>query len=142
MTSKAIPQKDVITGSSVVSAEFFDVLSLLVLMIHADKRVVDKEVATFIRAADKIQVACNMEPRLTETRLQRWYNDNNLAIRTIFESGQFETWFKSRLNGTETVEDKLPLITALFEIAASDGDIHVSERDLISLLARHWGITF
>ncbi len=129
---------DYFTSLTVITPELDDLLSLLVLMIHADKRVVKDEIATFTRLTDKLQAARNVEPRLSPARLLSWYGENTDFIAEKMESPDFETWFYERLEALDHIEDKLPILCLLCDIASSDGVIHVGEIALIKLVAEHW----
>jgi len=113
---------------TVITPELDDLLSLLVLMIHADKRVVKDEVATFTRLTDKLP------------RLLSWYGDNTDFIANKMNSPDFEAWFYERLDALGHIEDKLPILGLLCDIASSDGVVHVGEIALVKLVADHWGI--
>jgi len=125
---------------TVITPELDDLLSLLVLMIHADKRVVKDEVATFTRLTDKLQVARKIGPRLSPARLLSWYGDNTDFIANKMNSPDFEAWFYERLDALGHIEDKLPILGLLCDIASSDGVVHVGEIALVKLVADHWGI--
>jgi len=99
-----------------LSEEINDLLSLLAIMIFADKRVLENEVSAFVRLADKLQVARDIEPRLSEAKLAVWYEDS------------------------KDLPDKLSILSVLCDIASSDGEVHVSERALIKLTAQRWDI--
>lgn len=123
-----------------ITPELDDLLSLLVLMIHADKRVVKDEVATFTRLTDKLQAARKIEPRLTTARLLSWYDNNTDAIADKMNSPDFEAWFYERIDALDHIEDKLPVLSLLCDIASSDGYVHVGEIALIKLVAERWKI--
>lgn len=131
---------DYFISLTVITPELDDLLSLLVLMIHADKRVVKDEVATFTRLTDKLQAARNIEPRLSPARLLSWYGENTDFIADKMNSPDFESWFYERLEALNHIEDKLPILCLLCDIASSDGIIHVGEVALIKLVAERWGI--
>ena len=123
-----------------LSEEINDLLSLLALMIFADKQVLDGEVSAFVRLADKLQVARDIEPRLSEAKLTAWYGNNKNELENVLESQDFADWLYSRLDRLNPLQDKLSILSVLCDIASSDGEVHVSERALIKLVAQRWDI--
>lgn len=123
-----------------LSKDMDDLLSILALMIFADKRVHDNEVRAFVRLADKLQVARDIDPRLSEASLVNWYQENAANLRAVIEESNFESWFYSRLDRLKSLPNKLSVLSVLCDIASSDGEVHVSEKALIKLTAQRWDI--
>ena len=123
-----------------LSEEINDLLSLLALMIFADKQVLDGEVSAFVRLADKLQVARDIEPRLSEAKLTALFGNNKDELENALEHQDFEGWLYSRLDRLNPLQDKLSILSVLCDIASSDGEVHVSERALIKLVAQRWDI--
>lgn len=123
-----------------LSKDMDDLLSILALMIFADKRVHDNEVRAFVRLADKLQVARDIDPRLSEASLVNWYQENESNLRAVIEESNFESWFYSRLDRLKSLPNKLSVLSVLCDIASSDGEVHVSEKALIKLTAQRWDI--
>ena len=123
-----------------LSHEIDDLFSLLALMIFADKRVVEDEVRAFVRLANNLQVARDLEPRLSEAKLSVWYEENKSGIRAIFEGPNFETWFLKKVDLLKHMPNKIAILGVLCDIASSDGEVHVSEKALVKLTAQGWGI--
>ena len=122
------------------SEEINDLLSILALMIFADKRVLDDEVKAFVRLADKLQVGRDIEPRLSEAKLTVWYETNKDELKEVLGRPNFGDWLYSRLDRLSDLPDKLSILSVLCDIASSDGEVHVSERALIKLTAQRWDI--
>lgn len=123
-----------------LASEIDDLLSVLALMIFADKRVLDDEVRAFVRLADRLQVARAIEPRLSEAKLSVWYETHKDELKAVLERPNFEDWFYEKLDSLKSIPDKLPIMGVLCDIASSDGEVHVSERALVTLAAQRWGI--
>ena len=123
-----------------LSEELNDLLNLLGLMIFADKRVRKDEINAFVRLADKLQVARDIEPRLSEAKLTIWYENNKAELKDVMERPSFETWFNKCLERLESIPNKLSILSVLCDIASSDGEVHVSEKALIKLVAQRWNI--
>ena len=109
-------------------------------MIFADKRVRDDEIKSFVRQADRLQVARDIEPRLTEAKLVNWYERNKAELQAILESSNFDKWFFEKLDRLKSIPNKMSILGVLCDIASSDGEVHVSEMALVELTARRWDI--
>ena len=123
-----------------LSREIDDLLSLLALMIFADKRVLENEISAFVRLADKLQVAREIEPKLSEAKLSVWFETNKEQLQAVLTRDDFETWLYERLDRLKPLPDKISILAVLCDIASSDGEVHVSEKALIKLTADRWGI--
>jgi len=123
-----------------LSEEINDLLSLLALMIFADKRVLKDEINAFVRLADKLQVARDIEPRLSEAKLVLWYESHKEELEAALNSPNFDGWFYDRLDNLKDIPNKLSILSVLCDIASSDGEVHVSEKALIKLTAQRWDI--
>lgn len=113
-----------------------DILNLLAATIFADKRVVPSEVNVFAKEAAKLDVL----PNLSEAKLLAWYEANKDIIRAKMSTPYFKDWFYDLLDKTSDVTDKKPLLSVMRKISNADNQIHVSERALFTLAARHWGV--
>ena len=123
-----------------LSHEIDDLFSLLALMIFADKKIVEDEVRAFVRLANKLQIARDLEPRLSEAKLSVWYEENKSGIRAIFEGPNFEPWFFNKIHLLKDIPNKLAILGVLCDIASADGEVHISEKALVKLTAQSWGI--
>ena len=123
-----------------LSREIDDLLSLLALMIFADKRVLENEISAFVRLADKLQVAREIEPKLSEAKLSVWFETNKEQLQAVLTRDDFETWLYERLDRLKPLPDKISILAVLCDIASSDGEVHVSEKALIKLTADRWNI--
>ena len=121
-----------------LSEETNDLLSVLGLMIVADKRVLEDEISAFVRLADKLQVARDIEPQLSEEKLHGWYEGNKDELIGALKRPDFDTWFYERLDRLNPLPNKLSILSVLCDIASADGEVHVSERALIRLTAQRW----
>ena len=123
-----------------ISEELDDLLSLLAMMIFADKKVVRSEVETFMSAANHLQVLRDIDPRISEPRLLAWFNTNKASLIKILNSNGFEAWLKSVLDSVSSLKDKTAILNVMNQISLADGEVHVSEKALMVFSARYWGI--
>ena len=115
-------------------------LSLLAATIFADHRVYSSEITVFVRAASRLDVIHKARPNLSEAKLLVWYEENKEHIKGKMTAPYFKDWFYDILEKLSDVEDKRPILAAMKDISRADSEIHVSERALFTLAARHWGL--
>ena len=118
-----------------------NILSLIAATIFADKRVYASEVETFMSASGKLAALQNANPKLSEARLLAWYELNKEDIRQKITTPYFKDWFYHILEQLSDVEDKQSILDVMHEISLADGSVHVSERALITLAKRFWGMS-
>ena len=121
-------------------ADLENVLSLLVAAIFADGRVLPSEIKAFLHAASRLDVGPKLASQLSEKKLSTWYEKHKDDIRDKITSPYFKDWFYELLENLSEFEDKDALLAMMKDIALADGRIHVSERTLVGLAARYWGI--
>ena len=118
-----------------------DILSLIAATIFADKRVYASEVETFLSASSKLKVLQDSKPALSEARLLAWYELNKDDIRQKITTPYFKDWFYQLLEQLSDVDDKQSILDVMHDISRADGSVHVSERALIALAKRFWGMS-
>ena len=123
-----------------LSKDIDNLLSLLALMIFADKRVHKDEEKAFVLLTDKLQAAREIEPRLSEAKILMWYEMNKARLKAVMDAPNFETWLYERLDALKPMPNKLPVLSVLCDIASADREVHVSEKALITLAAQRWDI--
>ena len=115
-----------------------DMLSLLVAVIIADKRIYAQEIEAYVREATKLQTILKLKPKMSEAKLLMWYELNKDAVEEQALGENLETWLYERLNRLGRFEEKAAMLEAMRQIAIADNEVHVSERALIVLTARQW----
>ena len=118
-----------------------DILSLIAATIFADKRIYASEVETFLSASSKLKVLQDSKPALSEARLLAWYELNKDDIRQKITTPYFKDWFYHLLEQLSDVDDKQSILDVMHDISRADGSVHVSERALITLAKRFWGMS-
>ena len=122
------------------SKDLHNILCLIAACIFADKHIYDSEIEAFVTSTLKLKIAKRLEPKLSKTRLLAWYEENKQTIRQRLETPYFKDWFYDLLNQLAKVPDKDSILNVMRDIARADGEVHISERALITLAERHWGI--
>ena len=100
----------------------------------ADQKVLAEEVFAFVRAAMAI------DSSLSEARLHAWFSNNRPRLRSRLNHPDFSNWLLHCLDSVEVDHKPERVLKHLAEIAAADQNVHVSEKALIVLAARHWGV--
>jgi len=123
-----------------ITDELNDLLSLLAATIFADKRVFAEEIETFIGVANRLQKSCKIDPPLSEGDLLDWFEANKNQIKANITAPEFETWLKNCLVRLDHISDKPVVLKIMTDIAKSDNEFHISEKALIVLTSRYWGL--
>lgn len=117
------------------------ILSLIAATIFADKRVYATEIDAFLTSTVNLKVLQRLEPKLSEARLLNWYEMNKGDIREKLTTPYFKDWFYEMLDLLSDVPDKTSILNSMRNVSNADGEVHVSERALITLAERHWGLS-
>lgn len=78
-------------------------------------------------------------PRLTRGVLPKEHGLKR-AVKEQALGPNLEPWLYERVNRLAGIENKAAILEAMRQIAIADGELHVSERALIVLTARQWGL--
>lgn len=116
------------------------VLNLIAATILADKRVFASEVEVFIQQASRLEIVQRLDPKISEAKLLAWYELYKEAIESNLRTPYFKDWYYGLLEQISSLQDKEKLLDVMRNISAADGEVHVSERALIILAERYWGI--
>lgn len=121
------------------SKEVNGVLTLIVLSIFADKRVLSSEITTFIKSAAIINKKVRSDSPITEAKLLAWFENNRIILRDKTRLGPvgFEHWFATVLADISDFKDKRFIMDMIEKIAQADGEVHISEKALLALVDRH-----
>lgn len=122
------------------SDEIENTLCLLAATIFADRRVFSEEITAFVEGTARLKIIREAQPKLTQTDLLLWFEANSPDIKTKMTTPYFKDWFYELLDKLSGFKDKEALLSIMREISKADNHVHVKERALFSLAARHWGI--
>jgi len=123
-----------------MSNDLDNVLSLIAATIFADKRIYASEIEAFVEITRKLKLIQRLDPKLTEVQLMAWYEDHKVDIQSQLSTPYFKDWFYDLLDKLATVPGKETVLDVMFKIAQADGEVHVSERALVTLTERYWGL--
>ena len=125
---------------TIMNSDAHRILSLIAAAIFADKRVYATEIDAFLKSAQNLKALRRLVPNLSEAKLLSWYELNKEDIRGKLSTPYFKDWFYELLNALSNLPDKSSILGAMASVSEADGEIHVSERALIVLAERHWGL--
>lgn len=123
-----------------ISEELHDLLSVIAVTIFADKRVFAREIETFLKMSEEVQLLRKADDKLSEAKLLSWFDANSTMIRDKIKTPKFESWFYGCLDRLNGLYDKEAILDIMHEIAKSDDEFHISEQALIILTANRWNL--
>ena len=111
-----------------------DVLTVLALMVHADKRVFAEEIDAFMSAAQLICASAFNGMKPSEAVLLFWFELRRDDIKRKLRDPSFDTWFNALLARVSKLPRLDLIIDGLQSIAEADNEIHISEHALLVLM--------
>lgn len=120
--------------------ELEDLLTLLAMMIVADKKVLSEEIEVFMGTACSLEKELGLVPSLTTAKLLAWFHVNADKLRSLLSKAEFERELNSLFARLSSIPNKQPILDRMLEISAADDEFHVSEEALMVLAARYWNI--
>lgn len=118
-----------------------DILTLLAVSIIADKQIYACEVEAFIEIATTIEAELGYPSTLSQTKLMAWFYRNNGRLKSMMSMPDFGEQLNGILDRLSALPNKAPILSRMHYIACSDQDLHVSEKALLTLAARHWQVS-
>ena len=123
-----------------MSEDIDNLLSLIAATIFADKRIYASEIETFIDTTASLKLTQRLDPNISESKLMTWYENNKAEIQDKLSTPYFKDWFYGLLDKLTHVRGKETVLDVMRKIASADGEVHVSERALVTLTERYWGL--
>lgn len=146
--------------------DFNNVLTLMSAIILADKHVFETEITAFIQCASQIDFNqaftdtskltitpdlaisppppsendCSVNALASPPQLSKWFEENESRIRRSLATPYYKDWFYNLLDQLSGLPNKEKIISVMRDISKADGKVHISERTLITLAERHWGL--
>lgn len=130
------PRKLGLGNRAIMKTEIEDVLTLLILMVHADKRVFAEEIDAYLVSARSIFATGYRANQPSEAVLLLWYESNKENIIAKLSDPNFEVWFTALIGRIVRLSIFEQVIEALGKIAHADKELHVSEQALLILTSR------
>jgi len=122
------------------SEEWHGILSLLTLVIFADRRVYKEEVDTFVKAVKNLNETISPEIFMTEGMTFDWFKTNRDRVKNLLVGPKVEQNIQKIIRDTRNVPDKQAVIKAMQTIAEADSDFHKAEESIIEKCMIGWKI--
>ncbi len=122
------------------SEEWHDILTLLTIIILADRRVYKEEVDTFVSTVKSLNDTISPEIFMTEGMAFDWFKSNRDRVSNLLVGKDVEKNIKGIISRTRKVPGKASIIKSMQNIANADSDFHKSEQNIISRTAYGWGV--
>jgi len=128
-------------SQAVKSAEWQNVLKLLMLTMLSDGRAYERQVDTFVNAS--IELRSNMVVRGVQTRQMTldWYIQNRQDIVDIQTGETFENDLLALIDSLDTIPNKKPLIRALKNLSVRESERKNSNPGIVAISKERWAQT-
>ena len=111
-----------VMSHSVNSADWQNILKLLMLTMLADGRAYERQADTFVDASFTLRSNMNVRGVQTRKMTMDWYIRNRQEIVDIQTGETFEQDLLALIDSLSAIPDKKPLIRALKNMAKRDDD--------------------
>ena len=120
--------------------EWHNIMTLLTIVILADKRVYKEEVDTFVHTVKALNQSISPEIFMTEGMAFDWFKSNRMRVSNLLVGPSVEANIKNLIRNTRNVPGKSKIIDAMQRIAQADSDFHKTEQNVIKRAADGWGV--
>lgn len=120
-----------------------DILTVLAVGIFADKKVFASEIQVFTRSVSRVELS-NLEiPMVSGAQALMWFEMNKDHIREKFDGprAEFDDWLVPIFERVAEHADIKALLSLLNEISLADEELHISEKALMTLVGKLWGLS-
>ena len=118
-----------------------DILTILAITVVVDKRVFAKEVDSFINSARNLDILETPDLDLSPAKLLMWFESNRDDLKArMNQAPSFEKWFNAIIDNLSEHPARHSILNRMIKISKADGELHISEKALITLVAKRWNI--
>lgn len=123
---------------AVKSAEWQNVLKLMMLTMLSDGRAYERQVDTFVNAS--IELRSNMTVRGVQTRQMTldWYIRNRQDIVDIQTGATFEQDLLDLIDSLDTIPNKKPLLRALKNLSVRESERKSHMPGIVTISKERW----
>ncbi len=125
-------------SEAIKSAQWQNVLKLLMLTMLSDGRAYERQVDTFVNAS--IELRSNMLVRGVQTRQMTldWYISNRQDIVDIQTGETFENDLLALIDSLDTIPNKKPLLRALKNLSVRESERKTTMPGIMSISKERW----
>ncbi len=120
------------------SDEWHNVMTLLTVVILADKRVYKEEVDTFVSTVKSLNETIAPGMFVTESMAFEWFKSNRMRVSHLLVGPHVERNIQDLVRSTSKISGKKAIIIAMEKIANADSDYHRNEDKIISKCVKGW----
>ena len=120
------------------SDEWHNIMTLLTVIILADKRVYKEEVDTFVSTVKTLNETIAPGMFMTESMAFDWFKSNRVRVSHLLVGPNVERNIQDLIANTRKVPGKPAIIDAMRKIARADDDFHKSEETVIGKCVEGW----
>jgi hypothetical protein len=124
---------------TVNSADWQNVLKLLMLTMLSDGRNYERQVDTFVNASIDLRQNLNVRGVQTRQMTMDWYIRNRAELVDVHSGETFEHDLLALIDSLDTLPNKKPLIRALKNLARRDSERKETEQGVVSMSRERWG---
>lgn len=117
-----------------------DIMTLLSLVVLADKRVYKEEMDAFVSGAVQLNGQVNPGLFITEKMALSWFVDNRDSLKASMESPSINIKIDRMIGSLKPLKNKQAILKVMKSIARADSDYHRTEHYIINRAATLWGV--
>jgi len=114
------------------------ILELLAQVIVADGHIFDSELEAFAGCAVDVPLLDNEGNRISDDFVRGWFEAHSSQISAFRASDNSDVELTRLILSLADYPDKQSVVDALIKISRSDGDEHLEEKLLISIVKSYW----
>jgi len=122
--------------------EWHDILTLLTIVILADRKVYKEEVDCFTKQVKRLNETISPEIFMTESMALDWFKSNRDRVKNLLVGPKVDQNIRQIILRTKNVPGKSAIIKTMKSIANADSLYHQSEHDVIRRAAYSWGVAY
>ena len=119
-----------------------DILTLLTMIIVADKRVYKEEVDTFVTAVYELNNAISPDIFFTESMAFEWFKSNRASVRNMMTGRSGEANVKDVIIRLKKLKYQEEILRSMARIAHADSEYHDKEHHVIKQAAYSWKLPY
>ena len=124
-----------------IDTELEDILTVLAIGVHADKRIFASEIQAFTRSVSGVELSKRENSKVSGAQALMWFETHKDDIRAKFDGPrpEFDAWIVPILERVSEHGNIDELIRLLDTISVADDEFHISEKAFIVLAKKAWG---
>jgi len=122
------------------SGQWQDILTLLCMVVLADKKVYQEEVEAFQTAAISLKDKYNPDVMLTHHMLKDWFLLNRDELTDLMDRPEYGFKVRQLTNNLRDRVECADIASAFMKVSISDGHQHRKENDIIRQACQNWGV--